>query len=344
MKKNQITLVFLCLVILFPIAFNKAVAAPDALMFVDPANIIDTDLEPCSDITITINASTVPNLFTWQIKLWFDPSIINCTDAYYPPGHVFDGMGFIPVDPVIDNVNGYVTFGASLIASPTDVDEGVLCAIDFHVVGIGSCELTLDPGESFFLDFDLVDIPTTIQNGFFSNVPTPFHDVAVIDLSLSNNRPKQNDTVSIDVEVLNNGSLAETFDVNVYYDDNLIDTENVASLAPDDSAMLSFDWNTTGVELGSHIIKAEAEVVPGETVTANNVRTTTAIVLSGLAPVTDTNGDGVVDMRDIAEAARAYGSYPGHDRYEEALDVNGDGEINILDIALIAQDFGYGIM
>ncbi|NIO36718.1 hypothetical protein GTO27_03340 [Candidatus Bathyarchaeota archaeon] len=94
MKKNQITLVFLCLVILFPIAFNKAVAAPDALMFVDPANIIDTDLEPCSDITITINASTVPNLFTWQIKLWFDPSIINCTDAYYPPGHVFDGMGF----------------------------------------------------------------------------------------------------------------------------------------------------------------------------------------------------------------------------------------------------------
>lgn len=55
---------------------------------------------------------------------------------------------------------------------------------------------------------------------------------------------------------------------------------------------------------------------------------------------TDLSGDGVVDILDIAIAARAYGSYPGHPRWNPAADLDSDGTVSILDIAMVAKDYG----
>ncbi len=54
----------------------------------------------------------------------------------------------------------------------------------------------------------------------------------------------------------------------------------------------------------------------------------------------DLNGSGKVDMADIAIVATAFGSYPGHSRWNPVADVNKDHIINLWDIALIAQRFG----
>jgi hypothetical protein len=54
----------------------------------------------------------------------------------------------------------------------------------------------------------------------------------------------------------------------------------------------------------------------------------------------DLNEDGTVDINDIYEAAMAFGSYPGHGRWNEKVDINGDGIVNIKDIVLIAKQFG----
>ena len=54
----------------------------------------------------------------------------------------------------------------------------------------------------------------------------------------------------------------------------------------------------------------------------------------------DLNGDGQVDIRDIARPARAFGSYPGHARWDPAADLNRDGIIDLKDIAQIAKNFG----
>lgn len=54
----------------------------------------------------------------------------------------------------------------------------------------------------------------------------------------------------------------------------------------------------------------------------------------------DLNGDGVVDIKDIATAARAFGTYPGHSRWNPAVDVNQDDKIDIKDLVLIAKNFG----
>jgi parallel beta-helix repeat protein len=54
----------------------------------------------------------------------------------------------------------------------------------------------------------------------------------------------------------------------------------------------------------------------------------------------DINGDGKVNILDIALIARVYGSSTGQPRYRLECDLNCDGSINIIDIAIAAKAFG----
>jgi parallel beta-helix repeat protein len=54
----------------------------------------------------------------------------------------------------------------------------------------------------------------------------------------------------------------------------------------------------------------------------------------------DLNYDGKVDIDDIVEAALAFGSYPGHPRWNPIADVNQDDHVDIDDLILIAMNFG----
>jgi uncharacterized protein (DUF2141 family) len=54
----------------------------------------------------------------------------------------------------------------------------------------------------------------------------------------------------------------------------------------------------------------------------------------------DVNGDGKVDIKDLALVAQAFGSYTGHPRYNPAADVNQDGWVDIRDLAMVAKNFG----
>ena len=55
---------------------------------------------------------------------------------------------------------------------------------------------------------------------------------------------------------------------------------------------------------------------------------------------TDLDRNGKVDVLDIALAAKAYGSYLGHPRWNPKADLDGNGTIDILDIAKVARDYG----
>jgi hypothetical protein len=63
-------------------------------------------------------------------------------------------------------------------------------------------------------------------------------------------------------------------------------------------------------------------------------------LMSPWIPPGDINGDGKVDMKDVAVAGVAFGSYPGHPRWNSMADENEDGKIDMRDIALIAKNFG----
>jgi len=50
--------------------------------------------------------------------------------------------------------------------------------------------------------------------------------------------------------------------------------------------------------------------------------------------------DGKCDITDVATAALAFGSYPGHPQWNPIVDMNGDDKIDIVDVATVASDFG----
>jgi len=62
------------------------------------------------------------------------------------------------------------------------------------------------------------------------------------------------------------------------------------------------------------------------------------------ASVPDINRDGVVDMRDIGLAAKAFGTVPGDARWNFIADWNRDGKVDMKDLGAIARAFGQKVV
>ena len=54
----------------------------------------------------------------------------------------------------------------------------------------------------------------------------------------------------------------------------------------------------------------------------------------------DVDGNGICNIIDLSTIARAYGSYPGHPKWNPDADLNGDGVVNTIDTSTAAIDFG----
>lgn len=98
------------------------------------------------------------------------------------------------------------------------------------------------------------------------------HDIAVTSVVPSPTEVYEGDSVNIMVVTQNNGDFTETFTVTTYANTTTIQTQTVSSLAPGSQTTLTFTWDTTGVALGDYTIKAEVDVVPGETYAEDNVK------------------------------------------------------------------------
>ena len=100
------------------------------------------------------------------------------------------------------------------------------------------------------------------------HVPLP--DVAVTDVIPASTKVISGDSVNIKVTVKNLGTSYEDFTVTAYNDSSPIGIQTVTGLTPRATKDLTFPWNTAGVPLGNHTIKAKASTVQGETYTVNN--------------------------------------------------------------------------
>ena len=335
----------------------KAMAPPAPAIWITPDNLsFDTTHTNVGDMfNVTVNIATTGPSYTWQARVNFNPSQINAVRADYTGSGkslFFTPKGSIPVTPTLDNTAGFVVHGESLVGSDSvPAGTGTLFWIEFRIMAAPPQGETLtslisveDPagGNTFILDPDLGTVPgVSVGSATYTySPPPPVRDVTVTDLSFSNDHPKQGvDNVTITVVVLNNGTIPETFDVTIAFDSTPIATINVAALAPGSSETLTFEWNTSAASVGKHTITASATVVPFDTDPTNNSESKQIMIMSSTGPNTDINGDGRVDMIDIAEAASAFGSHEDGTRWNPAADVNGDGVINMMDLGLVARDF-----
>ena len=60
------------------------------------------------------------------------------------------------------------------------------------------------------------------------------------------------------------------------------------------------------------------------------------VAVDGAGAGGDINGDGEINLQDIALAAMAFGSSPGHPRWDPVADLNKDGVVDIRDLVAIA--------
>lgn len=177
------------------------------------------------------------------------------------------------------------------------------------------------------------------------------HDVAIVDVTPEANWVYQGKPChsSINVTAANEGEVTETFDVIVYADNDtaiigdeyIVGTQTI-TLPNGTSTTLTFLWDTTSVTpCCNYTITAVAITVPHETEIADNTMSSTVTVRVRI--VGDVNGDGKVDIKDIAMAAICFGEFPGRPKwlpYGPYADVNNDECVDIRDLVTIAINFG----
>jgi len=181
------------------------------------------------------------------------------------------------------------------------------------------------------------DTPYVINADNKDRYPLVVHDVAVTEVKPSKTIVCQSYSLNINVTVANQGNCIETFNVTAYANATVIDTLADITLTSRTSATVTFTWNTTGFAKGKYTIRAYAWPVPGETYTADNtlMHGTVYVGIPG-----DVDGNGNVDILDIATIARAYGAYPGHAKWNPNADLDDSNLIDIIDIAKAAKNYG----
>lgn len=315
---------------------------------------------------VSVEVYDAVDLFAWQFKLWFNATLLNCTSVWKPGWWIYaDYPPYIPIDAVINNDEGYVVYGSSLVVGPGFSGDGTLCLIGFQIVkeptaqdASFECDLTFDLLDTYHIDSNLEVIPTQHIPGHYRYMFSSgeIHDVAITNITVFIGEAASvppNLSIEAKVTVENQGTTDENFNVTLYFGKETVDTFRIVDLPAGLRVNVTFEWCIFPIRAmiwpppwdhprepmyRTVLLKAEAETVPGEIDTADNLYIDGLIHAVWLVP--DVNGDGKMDMRDIGAVVRAFGSYPGSPRWDVFVDFNSDGLIDMKDVAVSASIFG----
>jgi thermitase len=122
----------------------------------------------------------------------------------------------------------------------------------------------------------IVDTPYNINVGNEDRYPLtkPFyqysHDVALLEAAPAHAQTDGGQVLNFTVTTENLGDKVETFSINIYGNDTLLESETVPFILPATNQTLTAGWNTVGFVPGIYSIEVEASQVAGETELANN--------------------------------------------------------------------------
>jgi len=246
------------------------VGADNATLLIEPQSIKVWDTG--ESFTINVNVTEVSGLYGWQIKLCYNPNVLNGTEITEGSFLKTHGQSFFDFtfDDKYNSTHGRVTAFSTLVGDVSGVNgTGVLLTLTFKTKNIGNSMLDLE--ETVLGDMNSNPMSHTVIDGVVQ-VVNLIHDVAVESLVAVPNKVVDGQTVDIHVITANRGNTTETFNVTIYYNETVIETRMVKDLPPKTTAALAFIWNTTGVTPNAtYILKAEASQVPLETILDNNV-------------------------------------------------------------------------
>ncbi len=169
-----------------------------------------------------------------------------------------------------------------------------------------------------------------------ANVTVGFHDVAVTNVTSSKTIVGQGYNLSITVTATDFGDYTENFNLTFYADTTVIAAQ-IITLAGENSATVTYTWNTAGFAYGNYTLSGYAEPVLGDTNTTNNTFNDGWVVVTIPG---DVDGNGVVSILDVVKITAIYASKEGTPGFNPNSDINDDGEITILDIVICTSHYG----
>jgi hypothetical protein len=309
---------------------------------VSPASVVNPSLTVGNSFTVNLTVTNATDLYQWQAEVYYNNTLLNATGT--TEGDFLPTRGTTVFQTnILQNFNathGKIALTDGLSGAASGVyGNGQLAAMTFQLLANGSTPISI----SNDILYDSENNPTshTIQNGYFSNIPQAVTvDVAVTDIQMDKAVACAGWPLQINVTVANKGDNAETFDVKVYYDTNLVDTQTVTALDPNSEKTVPFVWNTTSVPPNyghNYTISAEIPPLLNEVNVANNKLTDGTVMIKLMG---DINGDGTVNIPDIVLALNYFGSYPGHPRWNPDADLDLDNKITIADIIIVLANLG----
>jgi hypothetical protein len=160
-------------------------------------------------------------------------------------------------------------------------------------------------------------------------------DIAVVNLTVSKTVVGEGFSFSVNLTVENQGNKIETFNISVYANTTLINSQ-ARFLTSGSSTVLTFEWNTAGFVKSNYTINAHLEPIPSEIDIGDNNCSDGVIILTIPGDVT---GDLWVDMQDISILIDTFMANPDDPRWNPDCDINDDLGIDMLDISIAIDHF-----
>ncbi len=352
--------------------------AQSTYIYVDPSEVTGVLLG--QSFVVNINVSEAPSTYGWGIHLGWDPGLlelvkiwdpywggewVNVTEGAFLDRRYWTPFGWMKEYPTVffydplDEANdkGEIMIGCTLSGEVPMINwasgNGWLCSLNFTVQAEGSTLLNLfetrladhyegDPAHPAYSSYPNND-------GFFYNAATPIHDLRITDVTVLNASVRLGEVAGINVTVLNEGTVAETFDLYVYADIYTVvigdeitipstsHSLNGAGNSEDRSFTYEVTWDTGGCSKDIYTISAYATPVLGEADTDDNTRTDGTVQVTKM--LGDVDGDDYVDDYDLFLFAEAYGSEFGDPDWNENCDFKVDLKVDDYDLFILGKSY-----
>ncbi|MDH5788351.1 MAG: hypothetical protein OEZ40_08690, partial [Candidatus Bathyarchaeota archaeon] len=312
---------------------------------------IEYEIERCQDVVLLLEFYQDLGQGEWM-PLYDNPSL---EFGHYVTSAGVNSSTFelLISDPIQDAFEKGATFGRSPMPHPyphtPDVhNDTMYVSHDGYPVNLW---MTPPPSPYGMIPvWELVGYPLTLgydpsMHAFIRAAvvtsPLAVHDIAVTDLIACYGATiihgGQNCYINVTVE--NQGTVDETFTLDVFWNTTNLIGSKVVPLIAGSTAIVPFTWNTSGLtEYDNYTLSAYATPVPGETDTADNLYVDGTVMI---VHVGDVDPNRFVEIKDLLAIALAYGSYPGHPKYHPNLDINNDAFIDVKDILAAALEYGW---
>jgi len=312
---------------------------------------------------VDIVVSNITNLYAWEAKAIFDPTIMAARSL--DDGDLLGkrGMPWGWMEKSIDDTNGVIRLNQTLLGDVPGVNgSGVLASVTFKVIKPENSTIKL--ADVVFVD-PLGVVDEDVAGIEIEAYFIPTHDIAVKSVTMAgltttpkNRLPGVSEVYPgspIKVIISNVGNYNETA-VNVtlfIIDENLGAPEHYkretleARIPPEMDDRIDFiipfepDLGDLELYVNYTLIVGAAidapETLDGHTLVENNVCEFGYLLIKMTG---DVNCDRQVNLIDVFAVAKAFGSYLEQTNYDIHADINADGKIDLRDIFAIAKNFG----